>query len=390
MRKQKITIITSDQKIDFNVENPRTDEDEKVLAEKKELPEKYGIIHSPKTSYEDIATSDLNFPVDVIFVNSFGDILKIIHNADPVVKKSYKCDHCWAILEIKAGDCKKFGIQEEDSVISSKFHLSSDNAYYDQGIMFKKLNSRTINNINLDDIAFFTYAEEGAMGWSKSIFMFLKNENGIEKYGISDFKILEKDGKSIEQFFEPIKNHDDIQVILPTPTIDEKGFQTFDISDIIVLKKNGKNSSDNEQSNWEYYSLGMGNHLYVKKEYDMQFQEELIKEGISDESSLYNIWGRLAYKILTNKCDQKKIENREYWVKQKYYGINTINVTKVLDEKWWETIELDEFILMADDDDYFRIQYQNTEETILDFAIKHCQNKDVLAALKYKVEKDIL
>ena len=90
MRKQKITIITSDQKIDFNVENPRTDEDEKVLAEKKELPEKYGIIHYPKTSYEDIATSDLNFPVDVIFVNSFGDILKIIHNADPVVKKSYK------------------------------------------------------------------------------------------------------------------------------------------------------------------------------------------------------------------------------------------------------------------------------------------------------------
>jgi hypothetical protein len=86
----------------------------------------------------------------------------------------------------------------------------------------------------------------------------------------------------------------------------------------------------------------------------------------------------------------KKIENREYWVKQMYYGINTINVTKVLDEKWWETIELDEFILMADDDDYFRIQYQNTEETILDFAIKHCQNKDVLAALKYKVEKDIL
>ena len=363
MKKQKITIITSDAEIVFDIEKPETSEEShKGLAGRKKLPEKHGMIYFFERGGARVWTPETEFHVDFIFIDSFGDIVKIVHNAEPFSKKIYECSYGYAVLEINGGECKKFGIQEEDSVISSEFYLSSNNLYPAHGLMFQKLNSRTIDSINMEDIAFLSYAEGGAMGWHDSMIMFLKNKNGIEKYAISGVSSLEKDGKRIDEIFEPFKDY---------------AVPFFQFSPII-----------DDTSRWVYSPLGYGNHLYIRKEFWPQFKEELIKESVKHSSEVYGKWCKIAYNILTDKLDIKSIEGRKYWKKQKYFGIDTANLDKVFDSKWWETLDMNEFFLMKEDGDYLKIHLQNSDDTVLDLAIKYCKNKEIIEILKYEKEKN--
>ena len=363
MKKQKITIITSNDRIVFDVEKPKTKlESHKGLAGRKKIDEKHGMIYFFENGGARVWTPETEFPVDFIFIDTFGDIIKIVHNAEPLSKKVYECNYGYAVLEINGGECRKLGIQEEDSVISPEFYLSSDNLYPAHGFLFKKLNSRTINSINFEDIAFLSYASGGAMGWHDSMIMFLKNKNGIEKYAISRASAIKIDGKEIDEVFEPLRDYC-IPILQPSPIIDNN-------------------------SNWVYSPLGFGNHLYFRKEFWPLFKEELIKLDVKYSSDVYGKWCKIAYNILNGNSNSKFIEGRNYWKKQKYFGIDTSNLNKVLDPKWWETLDIDEFFLMRDDGDYLKIRLKNRNETVLDLGIKHCQNKEIIEILKYEKEKN--
>ena len=363
MKKQKITIITSDGEIVFDIEKPETSEEShKGLAGRKKLPEKHGMIYFFERGGARVWTPETEFHVDFIFIDSFGDIVKIVHNAEPLSKKIYECNYGYAVLELNGGECKKLGIQEEDSVISSEFYLSSDNFYPAHGFMFKKLNSRTINTINFDDIAFLSYASGGAMGWHDSMIMFLKTKNGIEKYAISRASSINIDGKEIDEVFEPLRDYC-IPMLQPSPIIDSN-------------------------SRWVYSPLGFGNHLYLRKEFWSQFKDELIKLNVKSAADVYGKWCKIAYNILTDRQNIPSIEGTKYWKKQKYFGIDTANLDKVFDDKWWETLDINEFFLMKEDGDYLKIHLQNSNETVLDLAIKHCKNKEIIEILKYEKEKN--
>ena len=363
MKQFDLTIVTANNKLVYTVEQPQTDEEaDKGLAGRKYLPEKHGMIYVySESASTGMWTPETEIPVDFIFIDEYGDIVKIVHNAEPLSRTMHECDYCKAVLEINGGECAKFGIQVEDSVLHPSVLLSSENAYHDHGFMFKKLNSRTIDSINMEDIAFLSYAEGGAMGWSNSILMFLKNKNGIEKYAISKSYLIEQNNKKFYELFEPLRDYG----------------APFSRHNQIIMDK----------SKWDYYSLGMGNHLYVKKEYSNQLSNEITKQEIKRRPELYQNWSRIAYNILTDNYNKTPIENREYWIKQEYYGIDTRNINKVLDAKWWETLEIDEFFLMLKDGDYTKLRISNGNETVLDLGIKHCKNVAILENLKYKKEK---
>ena len=92
----------------------------------------------------------------------------------------------------------------------------------------------------------------------------------------------------------------------------------------------------------------------------------------------------IAYDILTGKSDKSK----NTWIKQKYYGIDSSNINKVLSPEWWKKIEYDDFDSMTSDGRYLDITIQNTDKTVLDLGIENCKNNEILEVLKYHKEKE--
>ena len=287
-------------------------------------------------------TPQTRIPVDFLFVNYAGNIVKIVHSAKPLSKKKYSYFCASAVLEINGGDCKKFGIKKGDTVVNSALNLSSENQFFFHNFMFNKLKSSTFNKMNANDVAFAAIATGGAMGWGGTNVFFTKDVNTIKKYMLTGECINSK--KSIDRFFNAI---------------------------IHLL-------------NWKFYDLGMGNCLYIKPEYYEQFVAEIKKSNLKRVCDVYKDWCRIAYDILTGKSDKSK----NTWIKQKYYGIDSSNINKVLSPEWWKKIEYDDFNSMTSDGRYLDITIQNTDKTVLDLGIENCKNNEILEVLKYHKEKE--
>lgn len=362
MKKADLSIITPENKIKYTVEIPESDqEEENGLAGRKELPEKHGMLYIFKrATIVGMMTSQTEIPVDFIFISGAGDIIKIVHNAEPLSNTIYECDNCKAVLEINGGECKKFGIQEEDSILHPVFILSSDNTYPFHRFMFKKLTSRTMHTINYKDIAFLLTTEQERMGWPASSQIFVKKDNAVEKYMITQLYNIQTD--VLTSFFPPYK----------------------------IYKKSLSASKPvtSDKCNWSYYPLGCGSHLYIRNDLFKQFKNELKKRHIKDLADVYSNCCRIAYNILTDKSDQPASHSGNCWNKQKYWGIDTANIGKVLNPAWWKTLEWDGFISMLDSGDYLKICVQNSEESVLDIGIKNCQNKEIVETLKYIKENN--
>ena len=267
MKTYEIEIITTTATTQFKVLEPETDAEAAMgLSDYDVLPETQGMIYfSRHPEYPGhpcmnarMNASDTKFPVDFLFIDWCGNIIKIDKNVPALSSEIHTAPNVVAVLEINAGECDKYGIEVGDSVKHEKLRIRPGNKVLYKEMMFDKVTERTLDRINPDDIKFFAIAEGGAMGWAGAIQIITKNEDGIGLYFI-DYTTF-KDLTSIEKLFPPVK-------WVETNTVGNK--------------------------DWFMMPMGFGNHLILKTEYCEEFRD-LIKG-----QHIYKAWLNTAIEILS-------------------------------------------------------------------------------------------
>ena len=104
--------------ISYDVEIPESHQEFCIgLSYKNSIPENTGMLYNYLNSYPQDArmfTPDTKMPVDFIFMDNVGTIIKIHKNAKPLSRETTSCYSVGAVLEVNAGDCDKYGIQLGD------------------------------------------------------------------------------------------------------------------------------------------------------------------------------------------------------------------------------------------------------------------------------------
>lgn len=273
MKVTYVDVITADKTISFKMYEPQTEEQSAIgLSKYDKILEKTGMIYfstDPKYPGHPCMNAGMNtqntkFPVDFLFIDWCGNIIKIDKNVPALSPDIHTATNVVAVMEINAGECDKFGIEVGDSVIHEKLRILPGNKIDFHGIKFDKITERTLHKINPEEICFFAIAEGGAMGWAGAIQIITKTENGLGLYfidgtGISDPKIITK-------FFKPLKK--------------------------TVLGLMGDKSMDPE---WTAINMRFGNHLMLKNVYKEQFQEHMKNKHI------YRDWIEVAVKLLAKQ-----------------------------------------------------------------------------------------
>lgn len=124
MKKTLLKIITLKNEVNYQIEIPQTEEEfAQGLAYRKTLSEKSGMLYYWKEEHPDTSmfTPETEIPVDFIFIDENGRILKI-STAKPLSKELHTCCNSKVVLEVNAGDCKKYGIYPGDTVVFNKFN----------------------------------------------------------------------------------------------------------------------------------------------------------------------------------------------------------------------------------------------------------------------------
>ena len=81
---------------------------------------------------------------------------------------------------------------------------------------------------------------------------------------------------------ESLDNEKDIEKILPI----DKSYEEI---------LSGK---EDYMKNWVYYPMGMGNSLFVRKDYSKPFEDELKKRDVQGMAELYVCWVEVADKVI--------------------------------------------------------------------------------------------
>lgn len=138
MRKTSVNILNSENKIiSFDVEVPETNQEFcNGLGFRDSIPEKTGMLYINKGDEARMYTPDTRFPVDFIFIDEAGSIIKIHQNAKPNSKKIIKCSNTYFVLEINAGECLKYNIQVGDYYLGTE--TNSNNLF----VLPKEINGR--------------------------------------------------------------------------------------------------------------------------------------------------------------------------------------------------------------------------------------------------------
>ena len=139
---------------------------------------------------------------------------------------------------------------------------NNDEYIYDD-FVFKKLTTDNLDEIKPEDICIYATAMPGAMGWGGAT------------------QIMTKD-KRYMSTLESLDNEKDIEKILP---IDQSYEEIL----------SGK---EDYMKNWVYYPMGMGNSLFVRKDYNKPFEEELKKRDVQGMAELYVCWVEVADKVI--------------------------------------------------------------------------------------------
>ena len=114
-----LTIVSQDgTKTAYSVEEAVTKEQlETGLMGRKSLPEKHGMIFNLK-GFPEVAMwmKDTQIPLDMVFVND-GEVVWLFENAKPLSTDTILCPvKANAVIEINAGEVKKFNIKVGDKV----------------------------------------------------------------------------------------------------------------------------------------------------------------------------------------------------------------------------------------------------------------------------------
>lgn len=155
--------------ISYNVEIPTKDNEFYVgLSYKDSIPPKTGMFYNYLNFYPQEAkmfTPDTQMPVDFIFMDNVGTIIKIYKNAKPLSEKIISCYSVGAVLEVNAGDCDRYDIKIGDI---AHFPLRFQNAQFFplsiKDLSYKKLGN-TIYAIDKEN-NYFMYSYK-AHCWQK-------------------------------------------------------------------------------------------------------------------------------------------------------------------------------------------------------------------------------
>ncbi len=159
----KLKIYKLDEKvISYDVEIPETNQEFYVgLSYKDSIPNKTGMLYSYLNSYPykaSMYTPDTKMPVDFIFMDNVGTIIKIHKNAKPLSKETTSCYSVGAVLEVNAGDCEKYGIQLGDI---APIPLKTDNKMFlpleIKNLKYKKLGNTIYANTNNGKYYMYSY-----------------------------------------------------------------------------------------------------------------------------------------------------------------------------------------------------------------------------------------
>ena len=276
MKHSIITIITENKHIDYFVLIPETDEENRNgLSKLAVLEPEHGMLYMYKKRYtpHQMYTKDTPFPVDFIFIDSFGNIQEI-STAQPFSECMHESTNSVAVLEINGGECEKLGISIGDTVLYAKSQITPNNEFIFLGMNFQKITHKTINKINFDNLYFVAHAEYGAMGWAGAMQFLTIENNKVKKYMIDKTGMIDEN-----RMLSPL-------ILNFSPSLFEK-------------KINIKH--------WQWVNLGMGNHLFIKKEIYNEFMKQMtniIKKP--SLSYMYRHWPYIAQRLLQDKINSTK------------------------------------------------------------------------------------
>jgi len=167
MKKSDLKIRLNNGKyINYKVEIPETNEEySKGLAYRKSLGKNSGMLYNYANtiyfgSYPNkigMFTPQTEIPVDFIFADNVGTIIKITHNAKPLSKKLSECYCTGFVLEVNAGDCKKNNINIGDIIMFKDEYLKDIfQALNINNAEYSKMHTDIYCNKN-DDLYMYSY-----------------------------------------------------------------------------------------------------------------------------------------------------------------------------------------------------------------------------------------
>ena len=199
MIRSRIEILTDTESVMYDVKIPTTSEEFGTgLAYRDNIPEGTGMLYD---YHEDpceagMFTPDTRVPVDFIFVDKSGRIMKI-STAEPLSKELHKSKNTAWVLEINGGEAKKKGIQVGDFVRS--YLLCNEDAF--------------CSDFPTDVVSCQHYGPQ--------VFVKTKETDFMYSYGVHQWINMRENADASSNFDLKLKNYEQ-QKIAPVPmTVDE-------------------------------------------------------------------------------------------------------------------------------------------------------------------------
>lgn len=144
------------------------------------------------------------------------------------------------------------------------------------------VNTGLERKINYEDIVFFSLAEGGAMGCPGEVLVATKKNNKVKWYC---FNTMVDSFEDLCSIYPPLK--------------------TFDCG--IFGEASGI------QDGWNHVDLGMGNHLLVREDYIVAFQNAVDELHVESLGEVYASWRGIAQILLTVKVGEPELAFTQQW-----------------------------------------------------------------------------
>lgn len=138
--KESAEFITENGRVEYKFEVPANqDEFSNGLAFRDSLAAQNGMLYLYRGELVSMFTPQTKIPVDYIFTDLCGNILKIARNVKPLSRKRHRCFNTTAVIEINKGEADKLGIKEGDILLNKhlipnydygKLTVTNANQYY--------------------------------------------------------------------------------------------------------------------------------------------------------------------------------------------------------------------------------------------------------------------
>lgn len=116
--KEDVEIITSTGRVKYKVEIPASeDEFSNGLAFRDSLAPQTGMLYKYNSTRVGMFTPQTKVPVDYIFTDLCGNIMKIARDVKPLSRELHECCDTSGVLEINKGEADKLGIKEGDILV---------------------------------------------------------------------------------------------------------------------------------------------------------------------------------------------------------------------------------------------------------------------------------